>query len=319
MKRISKLIGLIMLLPLGAFAQSYPHYTMFMYNKLLYNPAYAGSRDVTSINGTYRTQWTGIDGAPKTFNVSIDGPIGNYMKPFRHVALGLSVNNEQLGVTNNTSIMAYYAYRIPFEKSVLSLGLEAGTSIYTANYSQLNPYQQNDLQLTQDVKNAMLPNFGAGVYWSGEHFYVGAAVPNILENYYDKDNKGLDNEHSREIRSYYLSGGYAFTLSNALSLEPQVIARYAGNGDYQLPFNSDFNLSLIIYDRLLVGFTYRTDKSLEGIVHLQLTKNINVGYAYDYTVSSLNGYNNGTHEITVGFDFVHDNNKYVNPRFIKMF
>lgn len=319
MKRMFKLLGLVMLLPVCAMAQSYPHYTMFMFNKLQYNPAYAGSRDVTSIDGIYRSQWDGINGAPKTFNFSIDGPVGNYMKPFRRVALGLSVNNEQLGVTNNTSVMAYYAYRIPLEKSILSFGLQAGTSVYTANYSQLNPYQSNDVYLTHNIKNAMLPNFGAGVYWSGDHYYVGASVPNILENYYDKDMKSLNDETSREIRSYFVSGGYVFTLNDALSLEPQAIGRYAANDLYQLPFNADLNLSLIIYQRLLVGVTYRTDKSLEGIIHFQVTKGLNIGYAYDYTVSALNGYNNGTHEVTVGFNFVHDNNSYINPRFVKMF
>src|ERR1700744_1531616 len=93
-----------------AVGQSYPHFTMFMFNKLIYNPAYAGNKDLTTINGFYRSQWVGIDGAPKTLNVSVDGPVGSYMKPFRRVALGLSFTNEQLGVTTNNNIMAYYAY-----------------------------------------------------------------------------------------------------------------------------------------------------------------------------------------------------------------
>src|ERR1700744_1567171 len=97
-------------------AQNYPHYTMFMFNKLLYNPAYAGNKDLTTVNAYYRDQWTGIDGAPKTFTVSVDGPVGSYMKPFRHVALGLLISNEQLGVVNNTNVMAYYAYSTRFLK-----------------------------------------------------------------------------------------------------------------------------------------------------------------------------------------------------------
>ena len=319
MKHISKLICILLILPFVSKAQNYPHYTMFMFNKLVYNPAYAGSRDVTSVDATYRDQWTGINGAPKTLSVSVDGPVGNYMKPFRSVAIGISINNEQLGVTNNTNFMAYYAYRIRLGSSVLSFGLQAGVSDYTANYSQLNPYQQNDLQLTHDIKNAMLPNFGAGVYWSGENFFVSASVPTLLQDYYDKDLKNTDNVESREIRSYFLSGGYVIPLSEDIKLEPQVMARYAGNADYQLPFNCDLNLSVILYNRLLIGATYRTDKSVEGIVHIQATRNINIGYAYDYTASALNGYTGGTHELVVGFNFVRDNNKYSNPRFVKMF
>ncbi len=299
-------------------AQSYPHYTMFMFNKLLYNPAYAGNKNITNANFYYRDQWTGLDGAPKTFSASIDGPVGSYMKPFRPVALGLNITHEEVGVTKSTGISASYAYRAAFKKSVLSLGIQAGVNMYCANYSKLNPVDYNDRILTQDVKNAMLPNVGAGVYWSGDNFYVGAAVPNLLENYYDKDNK-LNNKSGKQIRSYFLSGGYVFTLSDAVKLEPQALIRYAGDGMYNLPVNADVNLSAIFYDRLLVGATYRTDKSLEGIVHMQVTRFMNIGYSYDYTVSALNGYNNGSHEITLGFDFVRDLNKYTNPRFVKLF
>ena len=318
-RSFQKLLCLVFFLPVYSFAQSDAHYTMFMYNKLMYNPAYAGSRDVTSANATYRDQWVGIKGAPKTINCSVDGPVGSYMKPFRSVAVGISVNNEQIGVESNTNMMAYYAYRIKLKKSMLSFGLEAGAKLYSADYSQLNLSQQNDLNFTHDIKNVFLPNFGAGVYWSADNFYLGAAVPNLLQNYYDKSGTHLNDRISREIRGYYLNGGYVFPVNESIKLEPQLLARYAGNSTYQLPFNCDFNISAIIYDRLLFGLTYRTDKSFEGIVHIQVTRNINIGYAYDYEISALNGYSNGTHEIVVGFDFLRNSTTYPNPRFVKMF
>lgn len=312
---------LIVLLPSIAIGQDHPHYTMFMFNKLIYNPAYAGNKNMLTANAAYRNQWSGINGAPRNFNVNIDGPVGSYMKEHRPVSLGLSVNNETLGVTDNTNIMSYYSYRIPIKKTSLSFGLQAGVSIYSAEYSRLNPQQQSDNTLQNNINNAVLPNFGAGVFWSGSNFYVGASVPNLIENYYDKDRKGLTNQtqSARQIRSYYLSGGYIIPITDNFKLEPQVMARYAGNGKYQQPMNVDLNLSLIFFNRLMVGATYRTDESVEAMVHLQATKRLNIGYAYDYTVSGLNGYNNGSHEIVLGFDFVRDVNKYVNPRFIKPF
>lgn len=318
MKRIIIIATAIMIVPLWSVAQSYPHFTMFMFNKLIYNPAYAGNKDMTQVNALYRSQWVGIDGAPRTFNVSVDGPVGSYMKPFRRVALGLSFSNEQLGVSNNNNVMAYYAYRIPFEKSVLSFGLQAGGTIYSAKYSNLNPSQQNDQLLMNDIRNAFLPNVGAGIYWSGSDFYVSAAVPNLLENYYDKNNKSNDYT-GRQIRAYYLGGGYVFKLSDNVKLQPQVLARYAANGQFNLPLNADFNAAFILYDRLMIGATYRTDKSIEGIVHFQATNNINIGYSYDYTMSALRTFNNGSHEVMVGFDFIKDRNKYSNPRFIRPF
>lgn len=312
---------LICILPLCAHSQSDQHFTMFMYNKLLYNPAYAGSRDVTSIIGTYRDQWTSIAGSPKTVNISIDGPVGNYMKPFRHVALGLSVTNETLGVETNTSVKAYYAYRIHFDKSVLSFGLSGGIDLYDADYSKLNLFQQNDPNFQRNINNAALPNFGAGVYWFGDNFFCSASVPNMLEDYYDKNEaKAQPNDIlSREIRGYYVSGGYVYTLNETVKLLPQVLARYAADGDYQLPFSCDFNLSAMFYDRFMVGFTYRTDKSMEFIAHVQATHRLNVGYAYDYLMSDLQGYAGGAHEIVVGYDIVKDESRYMTPRFVKKF
>jgi type IX secretion system PorP/SprF family membrane protein len=313
------LVLVVLALPIVTKGQSDPHYTMFMFNKLIYNPGYAGSRDVTSLNGTYRDQWDGIDGAPKTFNVSIDGPVGSYMQPFRRVALGLLVNSETAGVLTTTNVLGYYAYRIPLKHSVLSLGLQGGAAIYNAAYNKLNPFQNNDQSLTNPVKNAFLPNFGAGAYWYGDKFYAGFSVPNLLENYYDKSGPHLNNEASKQIRSYYLCGGYVFDASEIWKIEPQALVRYAGDGTYKLPMTSDFNLSFIAYDRLLFGVTYRTDNSFEGIVHLQVTKMLNIGYAYDYTNTLLNMYSKGSHEVTVGFDFIRDKNAYANPRFVKMF
>lgn len=316
----TNLILTVMILLSGqAFAQSDQHYTLFMYNKLLYNPAYTGSRDLTSANAVYRDQWDGINGAPKTVGVSVDGPVGSFMKPFRKVAIGLSVGNEKAGVENNTILKAYYAYRIRLKTSVLSFGLSGGGNLYSAGYGDLNLYQQNDPNFSYNIKNAMLPNFGAGAYWYSDKYYAGFSVPNLLEDYYDKKEVKINNKIARQIRGYYLSGGYVFKLNETIDIEPQLLARYAVNSDYKLPFNCDLNLTAIALERFMVGLTYRTDKSIEFIVHVQATKKLNVGYAYDYMVSGLNGYNGGTHEIVVGYDFVRDMSKYLTPRFIKKF
>ncbi|MES2477786.1 MAG: type IX secretion system membrane protein PorP/SprF [Bacteroidota bacterium] len=323
MKQLLKYTAILLSItaPMAIKAQTTitPHYSMFMYNKLIYNPGYAGSREATCVNALYRNQWVGINGAPRSFSVSIDGPVGSYMKSFRHVALGLSVSNESAGVIDNTNIMAYYAYRIALKKTMLSFGLQAGTSMLSARYSELNPYQSGDNSLTKDVKSKLLPNFGAGVYWRGDKFYLGASIPNLLENTYDKSSSSAGNQAAKQVRAYYLSGGYVFTLSENFKLEPQALLRYAGNANYKIPVSADFNLSAIFYDRLMLGVTYRTDQSIAGIVHLQISKNINAGYSYDYTTKVLNGFNGGSHEVTVGFDFIRDNNKYINPRFIKLF
>lgn len=320
MKKItSTLFYFLLLLPFHGFAQNDPNYTLFMYNKLLYNPAYTGSRDVTSANATFRNQWTGIKGAPVAYNITVDGTVGSYMKPFRKVAVGISMSKEKTGVEDNTNVVAYYAYRLKLEKAVLAFGLQGGAKLYSANYSQLNPFQQSDPNLRHDIKNAMLPNFGPGVYINGDDFYGGVSIPNLLENYYDKNEKKVNNVAARQIRGYYFSGGYMTPLNENIKGMVQFLGRYVGDAAYNLPVSCDFNLSAIAYDRIMLGLTYRTDKSFEGIVHLQATQKINIGYAYDYMTSPLNGFAGGTHEVVLGYDFIRDQSKYSTPRFIRAF
>lgn len=323
MKKLSSILGLLLLFSGSMYGQDHPHYTMFMYNKLLYNPGYAGSRNVTSAMAIYRSQWVGLDGAPRNYSVQVDGPVGSYMKgDKRRVSLGLSVNNEQIGITDNTTIMSYYSYKIPLEKgNVLSFGLQGGISIYSAEFSKLTPFDANDQVLNTDIRNNVLPNAGAGVYLTGTRYYLGASVPNLFENYFDKDQQNyVSGRRARQTRGYFVSGGYTIPVSDNFTLLPQAIGRYTGNGDLRLPLNADLNLSGIISNRLMLGATYRTDNSIAGIIHIQATKTINIGYSYDYSAGSeLRGFNKGSHEVLLGIDFRRDQNSYVNPRFIKNF
>jgi type IX secretion system PorP/SprF family membrane protein len=297
-------------------AQSDPHNTMFVYNKLQYNPGYTGSREITSLNLNYRKQWTDIPNTPKTVNLSVDAPIGSFMRPFRKIAAGVSIGTESEGVEHYTNIRTYYAYRMPFKTTVFSFGLSAGTSFYSANYTGIGGIPFNDPSFSTNIENVMLPNFGTGIYWSGNNFYCGLSVPNMLQNYYDKDNGRLT---AKQIRAYYLSGGYAFAAGDDFTIQPQAIVRYAKNGKTSLPVNADINLSAIAYKRFMLGLTYRTNGGIVGNMHIQATRRFNFGYAYDYSTSALSGYSGGTHEVVLGYDFVRDNFKFLTPRFIRKF
>jgi type IX secretion system PorP/SprF family membrane protein len=306
--------------PLLSVGQSYPHYTMFMYNKLTYNPGYAGSRDLLSVNGTFRNQWTGIAGAPINYNLSLDAPVGRRTDEFQPIAAGLTLNRESIGPTTTTMIAGACAYRIRFGTTVLSGGLRAGASLYSARYSDLNLVDANDDMLSRDIRNAILPNVGAGLYWSSKRFYLGLSVPDFLQNYYDKDQANYPSgKQARQMRSTYLSGGYLFPVSEKVSLLPQTIVRYAKDARYELPVSADINLTAIFYQRLMIGASYRTDKSIQGIVHLQAGRKLNIGYAFDYSMSDFGRYAQGSHELMIGFDLKKDLNDYADPRFIKDF
>jgi type IX secretion system PorP/SprF family membrane protein len=288
-----------------ASAQIESHTTMFMYNKMYYNPAYTANKEVTSIGGYYRDQWSGIEGAPKTMGISFETAIGSRDVEVKQTGIGLTVTSEEIGVEKKQDVFGYYTFRFKTDNgSILSFGFRVGTQLYSANYSTLNPSQVNDPNLAKNVDNASLFNFGLGGFWHGENYYAGFGIPNLIENYYDKNEKpNLKNIRGKQVRGYYLGGGYVFHSSENLDILPQFMARYQGDGQYSLPFNADINLSFIAIRRMMFGLTYRTDKSFEAMFNLQVTRNINVGYAYDYLVSSLNGYAGGAHEVVLGFDF----------------
>lgn len=323
---IKILIALSVLLPLRASAQSDGHYTMFMFNKLYYNPGYAGVKELTTINATYRDQWAEMPGAPKNFNFSIDAPVGKHTRLFRPVAVGLSLNNEQIGVEKITTAMGNYAYRIAMKNGVLSAGLRGGVKLYGASYDKLDLAHKNDPNFQGNITNLVLPNFGAGVFWSAkdeEHrdrYYAGLSIPMLLQNHYGENTQN-NSVLAKEIRTGYLSGGYIFHTgaTSPFTFTPQTIIRFLGNFNYRLPISCDLNITASYQDRLMLGITYRTDRSVEFIAHLQIMRELNIGYAYDYSFSPLSPYLGQTHELTVGFDIIKIKAKYPNPRFIRSF
>src|ERR1039458_10269157 len=103
MKTLNK-IALVLVSALGSlagYAQQDAMYTHYMYNTLAINPAYAGSRDALTVTALDRYQWVGFSGAPMTQTLTMHAPIQD-----QHIGLGLSILNDKIGPTNNTSLFA---------------------------------------------------------------------------------------------------------------------------------------------------------------------------------------------------------------------
>ncbi|MEP6701060.1 MAG: type IX secretion system membrane protein PorP/SprF, partial [Bacteroidota bacterium] len=57
-------------------AQQRPHYTQYILNNYILNPALSGIENYTDVKISTRDQWVGLNGAPKTSYFSIQAPIG---------------------------------------------------------------------------------------------------------------------------------------------------------------------------------------------------------------------------------------------------
>ncbi|MDB5228892.1 MAG: hypothetical protein JWN78_3085 [Bacteroidota bacterium] len=293
----------------AAIAQQEPLNTMFAYNKLQTNPAYTGAKDMVSIRAVYRHQWSGLPGAPQTINVNIHAPLKN-----ERIALGLSVLNDRLGVTNQTWLMASYAYRIPFKNDTkLSFGISAGMLIYKTNITSLDAIDPSDPLLQNNLKG-INPNLGAGIYYYGQKFYVGVSMPNVLPlNYiHHKDDNSVPNRF-KQVPHIFIMGGYTFEMGKKKNfwIQPQVLLKYITSTRYKIPFEIDANLTFTLYKIANIGLTYRSglaDKfdnreSIDAMCMFTIPKGFSVAYSYDITISKVKAYENGTHEIMLGYDF----------------
>lgn len=296
------LLGVGFLPPL--YAQQDPQYTQYMYNTTMINPAYAGSRGTLNVFGMYRTQWVGLEGAPKTANISISTPLGDS-------GLGLGVNfmNDRLGAMeeNNIAVDLAYAINISYNYK-LAFGLKGTANLLNVDYTKLTIYHPTDPVAQENISNKFNPNIGAGLYLYSDRAYLGISVPNFLtQDRYD------DNEVNtmRQKAHFYLMGGYVFELGRDLQFKPAVLAKAISGSPLQVDATANF----LFYEKFTLGAAYRWDASVSALAGFQVTKDLFVGYAYDFETTQLRHYNSGSHEVFLRFELFKRGSRINAPRF----
>ena len=288
-------------------AQQDPLYTQYMFNTLAFNPAYAGSRGMTSIMALSRHQWVGFEGAPSTQTLTGHMPLG------KSIGLGLSIIHDQLSPASQTGFYFDYAYRIKIsENSKLSFGLKGGFNHFQLDVAQLLQASPNDPSLSNiGSTSKYLPNFGFGLYLFSNKYFLGISAPKLLENKLVNGDVQILGQSGSEIRHYFLTGGYVFNLSEEVKFKPTILARLT----QAAPVSLDANINFLFKERLWVGAMYRMNDSFGGILQYQITEQLKVGYAYDMINNELRNYNNGTHEIMISYELNFTNEKVQNPRY----
>lgn len=285
------------------FGQQHTMYTQYMFNGLVLNPAYAGSHGDLSLTALAREQWSGLKGAPSTQTFAIHSPIKN-----KKISLGMVLLRDQIGVSKEHSVYGSYAYRIAMEKGTLSMGLQVGFTSYREDLNDLLLLHRPAADF-QDQKSSFLPNFGAGVFYSSEHFYAGFSVPRMLQNSIDQDNPV---SIAKELRHYFLTGGYLFYLSKDLKLKPNFLLKVVEGA----PIQFDLNVNLLIKDLIWVGLSHRFAADWNAIFELQMTRRLRLGYAYDFaSTTDLSAVQSGSHEFMLNYVFVKPEQRMKSPRF----
>jgi len=291
----------------ASFAQQDVQFTQYMFNMNAVNPAYTGSRDAISGVALFRTQWVGFDGAPVTQSINVNSPFLN-----DKLGIGLTVLNEKIGPLKQTGIFTDFAYRIRFEKATLAMGLKAGADIFQAGFNDLNVINSGDNQFQTNVSSKLLPNLGFGIYYHAERYYFGFSTPKLVQNNIDVQT-GSSAMSQIEVHKmhYYFIGGYVRDINSFIKFRPTTQIKFT----YGAPVSVDANASFLFYDKLWLGAMYRLGDAVGMLVQFQFNPQLRAGYSYDYTTSKLNKYNNGTHEIMLGYDLIFIKGKIRSPRF----
>jgi len=291
-----KKIYLGILIVVSAFmdvkAQQNPHYTQYMYNMNVINPAYAGSKDHLSGGLLYRNQWVGVDGAPTTFSLSGSSPVG------KNVGAGLSVIADEIGPVKEQNVYGDFSYTLNLGgEHRLAFGLKAGATFQRIglldDVSGSLP-DSGDEAFGQNTSNTFF-NLGTGLFYYTDKYYVAFSVPNMLKSTY-LDYNGV--KYGTSTQHYFLTGGYVFDLNPNIKFKPFTMIKSA----FGAPVSVDLNTNFLFNEVFEAGASYRFGDSFGLMANYAINPSLRIGYAYDYTTSDFGAASRSSHEVIVLFD-----------------
>ncbi len=275
-------------------AQQLPHFTQYMFNDFVINPAIAGTRDYYQISSNNRFQWVGLVDPPLTNTLSINGPHGKLPMGF-----GGYLYNDVTGPTSRTGITGAYAYNIEINRYIrVSGGISFGLLQYKLDGAQLvvNP-DVFDPAIQPVVYNAYVPDAGFGFYAYADEWYAGLSISQLFNNKINflEEPIGMNRLKSH----FYITGGYKYKINRYYVAEPSIIIK----GTAPKAYVFDITTRVIWQEMAWGGLSYRLKDALSVLLGYIYDEQIYFGYAYDIGLSGLRKFNSGTHEIMIGYKF----------------
>ena len=294
-------------------AQQDAQYTQYMFNTMSVNPAYAGSRGQLSIAALYRSQWVGLDGAPKSQTLNLHSPIRN-----SQLGYGISIVNDDIGdgVVQETYFDAVLSYTIDVSlEGKLSFGLKAGGNLLNLDFQGLRNFDVEPVNV-DNIENKFSPNVGIGIYYHTNSFYAGLSAPNLFQTDHFDNNQTDANAVqflSKERINFYLITGYVFDIGGNTKFKPALLTKVVGGA----PLQMDFSGSFLFNDKFSIGAAYRWDAAVSAMFGFQISEQLMLGLAYDRETTDLGGtqFNDGSFEVFLRFELVKSFKQLVSPRF----
>lgn len=287
-------ILLLSLVALYGFSQQLPQYTQYMLNEMAINPAVAGKDEFADVRSNNRYQWIGITDAPRTYMLTLHGPIKD-----KNMGLGMNLYTDIVGPTRRTGLNFSYAYHMKLKEDMfLSMGLSAGILQWGIDGSKLYLRDEGDENLLSTYQTTYVPDFGAGIYFhKKDRFYVGLSLPQIYQapiKLYEGAGK-----NSKIVNHFNLNAAYKFDLGDDFKIEPSFLVKYA----IPAPPKLDIGARVIYQEQIWLGGAYRHNDAFTALIGYFYKNYLMIGYSYDFTTTNIKKYTSGTHEIMLGIRF----------------
>ncbi len=294
-------------------AQQDAQYTQYMYNTMSVNPAYAGSRGQLSIAALYRSQWVGLDGAPKSQTLNLHSPIRN-----SKLGYGISIVNDNIGngVVQETNFDGVISYTLDVSREgKLSFGLKVGGDLLSLDFAGLQNFDNEPIN-GNNIENKFSPNFGLGIYYHSNSFYAGLSAPNLMQTeHFDNSQRDANSVQflSKDRINFYFITGYVFDMNQSLKFKPALLTKVVGGAPLQL----DLSASFLFDEKFTFGAAYRWDAALSAMAGFQITDQFMIGLAYDKETTELGGtqFNDGSFEVFLRYELLKSFQRLISPRF----
>jgi type IX secretion system PorP/SprF family membrane protein len=291
---MKKLLALfVVFASLSLAAQQTPHYSQYTINDYVMNPAIGGKNNYFLGMSANRYQWGGITDAPRTYILSVHGPL-----KWDHMGVGGQLFTDIVGPTRRTGFYMSYAYHAPLTENLkLSFGVNAGILQFMIDGQKITLHDPGDLTLVNALQSVLVPDFSAGFYLYNDRFWVGGSCLQIQQNrlkFFDY----MSNTTSVLNRHFYFMAGYRQPLGDDFKLEASALGKLVA----PVPFQFDAGLRAIYKDKIWVGGSYRHLDAFSMNIGF-FWRDLQMSYAYDFTTTNLGNYSTGTHELILAVRF----------------
>jgi type IX secretion system PorP/SprF family membrane protein len=310
---------------IGVYAQQRPHYTQYILNNYIINPAVAGIENYTDIKISHRHQWIGLQDAPVTTYLTIQGPLRksdyeretatsfhasgenprgraywqDYTRAEPHGGVGFTMINDRTGPLNRFAAYGTYAYHLGItDKTSIAGGVSAGIQNMRLDAGKLTFEVPVDPAVAgSGYLNRISPDINAGVWLYSSDYFAGLSLQQIVPSKLRFTDDTVKLTRGRLVPHTFITAGYRTFISDDISFLPSVLIKYVS----PLPIGVDINAKLQYQDFLWAGGSFRYKDGFAAMIGVNVSNTFNVGYSYDITTSRLNTVSRGTHEIVVGF------------------